>query len=148
MAELNQLNLSNLEGVTPLITEEEKISVIEKTPSDNKSLSELEFVKPLKTQTVPKQFDLSNLEGVEEVIDYPSIAKQDDTTISGEGSLVPDSEISNWDRLEYGWDRETMVVGNMFRIGKAYFQDILDKDKTFKDYILENEKKRLEALDK
>jgi len=148
MAELNQLNLSNLEGVTPIITEEEKISVIEKTPSDNKSLSELEFVKPLKTQTVPKQFDLSNLEGVEEVIDYPSIAKQDDTTISGEGPLVPDSEISNWDRLEYGWDRETMVVGNMFRIGKAYFQDILDKDKTFKDYILENEKKRLEAIDK
>ena len=122
MAELNQLNLSNLEGVTPkgltpIITEEEKISVIEKTPSDNKSLSELEFVKPLKTQTVPKQFDLSNLEGVEEVIDYPSIAKQDDTTISGEGHLVPDSEISNWDRLEYGWDKETMVVGNMFRIG-------------------------------
>ena len=153
MAELNQLNLSNLEGVTPkgltpIITEEEKISVIEKTPSDNKSLSELEFVKPLKTQTVPKQFDLSNLEGVEEVIDYPSIAKQDDTTISGEGPLVPDSEISNWDRLEYGWDKETMVVGNMFRIGKAYFQDILDKDKTFKDYILENEKKRLEAIDK
>ena len=146
MAELNQLNLSNLEGVTPVITEEKQVSVTEKTPSESLTLSNLEFVKPLQTQTVPKQFDLSNLEGVK--TDYPSIAKQTDTTLSSEGPVVPDSQISNWERFEYGWDKETMVVGNMFRIGKAYFQDILDKDKTFKDYILENERKRLEALDK
>ena len=146
MAELNQLNLSNLEGVTPVITEEKQVSVTEETPSESLTLSNLEFVKPLQTQTVPKQFDLSNLEGVK--TDYPSIAKQTDTTLSSEGPVVPDSQISNWERFEYGWDKETMVVGNMFRIGKAYFQDILDKDKTFKDYILENERKRLEALDK
>ena len=146
MAELNQLNLSNLEGVTPVITEEKQVSVTEETPSESLTLSNLEFVKPLQTQTVPKQFDLSNLEGVK--TDYPSIAKQTDTTLSSKGPVVPDSQISNWERFEYGWDKETMVVGNMFRIGKAYFQDILDKDKTFKDYILENERKRLEALDK
>ena len=41
-----------------------------------------------------------------------------------------------------------MVLGNVFRIGKAKVQDLFDDDKSFKDYILENEKKRLEALDK
>ena len=41
-----------------------------------------------------------------------------------------------------------MVLGNVFRIGKAKVQDLFDDDKSFKDYILENEKKRLEAVDK
>ena len=42
-------------------------------------------------------------------------------------------EISNLEKLEYGWDKTTNVVGNVFRIGKAKFQDILDDDKTFED---------------
>ena len=57
-------------------------------------------------------------------------------------------EISNLEKLEYGWDKTTNVVGNVFRIGKAKFQDILDEDKTFEDYILLNEKIRKENLDK
>ena len=60
--------------------------------------------------------------------------------------MADESEISNWERLEYGWDKETMVLGNVFRIGKAYVQDIFDEDKTFKDYITENENKRIENL--
>ena len=42
-------------------------------------------------------------------------------------------EISNLEKLEYGWDKTTNVVGNIFRIGKAKYQDILDEDKTFED---------------
>ena len=57
-------------------------------------------------------------------------------------------EISNFEKLEYGFDKSTNVVGNIFRIGKAKFQDIIDKDKTFKDYILENEQKRKEGIEK
>ena len=55
---------------------------------------------------------------------------------------------TNLEKLEYGWDKETMVLGNIFRIGKAKAQDLFDDDKTFKDYILENEKKRIEKLNK
>jgi uncharacterized FlgJ-related protein len=57
-------------------------------------------------------------------------------------------EISNLEKLEYGWDKTTNVVGNIFRIGKAKYQDILDEDKTFEDYILLNEKIRKQNLDK
>ena len=41
-----------------------------------------------------------------------------------------------------------MFFGNVFRIGKAKVQDLFDDDKTFKDFIVENEKKRIEAFDK
>ncbi len=57
-------------------------------------------------------------------------------------------KISNLEKLEYGWDKTTNVVGNIFRIGKAKFQDILDEDKTFEDFILLNEKKRKDAINK
>ena len=56
--------------------------------------------------------------------------------------------ISNLEKLEYGWDKETMVLGNVFRIGKAKIQDLFDDDKSFKDFIIENEKKRIEEFEK
>ena len=55
-------------------------------------------------------------------------------------------KISNLEKLEYGWDKTTNVVGNVLRIGKAKFQDILDEDKTFEDYILLNEKEKEKML--
>ena len=57
-------------------------------------------------------------------------------------------KISNFEKLEYGWDKSTNVVGNVFRIAKAKAQDWMDEDKSFKDYILENEAKRQEAIKK
>ena len=57
-------------------------------------------------------------------------------------------KISNLEKLEYGWDKTTNVVGNIFRIGKAKFQDILDDDKTFEDYILLNEKTRQDEINR
>ena len=62
MAESNQLSLSNLEGVKPSISQENK--------------------------QVTNDLSLSNLEGVK--TDYPSITKQTDTTLSSEGPVVPD----------------------------------------------------------
>ena len=84
----------------------------------------------------------------------PSKTETTDTLVfeneqDGEGRVIPtESEISNFEKLEYGWDKETMVLGNVFRIGKAKVQDLFDSDKSFKDYILENEKKRIEELNK
>ena len=40
------------------------------------------------------------------------------------------------------------MFGNVFRIGKAQVQDWFDPDKDFEDYILENEKKRLQDIKK
>ena len=57
-------------------------------------------------------------------------------------------EISNFEKLEYGFDKSTNVIGNIFRIGKAKFQDLIDEDKTFKDYILKNEEERKAKIEK
>ena len=100
--------------------------------------------------------DKSKLVGGEKVEEPTQITFTTDSIIDksklvgGENAITGEAytEPTNWDRLEYGWDKETMAFGNLFRIGKAYVQDIFDDDKTFKDYILENEKKRLEAIDK
>ena len=74
-----------------------------------------------------------------------------DTNIQNTGLDFSNSEaieISNFEKLEYGWDKTTNVVGNVFRVGKAKFQDVLDDDKTFEDYILLNEKSRQEDINK
>ena len=74
-----------------------------------------------------------------------------DTNIQNTGLDFSNSEaieISNLEKLEYGWDKTTNVVGNVFRVGKAKFQDVLDDDKTFEDYILLNEKKRKDNINK
>ena len=63
-------------------------------------------------------------------------------------SNAEEIKISNLEKLEYGWDKSTNVIGNIFRIGKAKAQDWMDEDKTFKDYILENEEKRKEKINK
>ena len=56
-------------------------------------------------------------------------------------------DLSNFDKLEYGFDKSTNVIGNIFRIGKAKAQDWMDEDKTFKDYILQNEQERKQKLE-
>jgi len=100
--------------------------------------------------------DKSKLVGGEKVEEPTQITFTTDSIIDksklvgGENVITGEeyTEPTNLERLEYGWDKETMVLGNVFRIGKAKVQDLFDDDKSFKDYILENEKKRLEALDK
>ena len=70
--------------------------------------------------------------------------------VGGENATTGEeyTEPTNFEKLEYGWDKETMVLGNVFRIGKAKVQDLFDSDKSFKEYILKNEKKRIEELNK
>ena len=100
--------------------------------------------------------DKSKLVGGEKVEEPTQITFTTDSIIDksklvgGENVITGEeyTEPTNLERLEYGWDKETMVLGNVFRIGKAKVQDLFDDDKSFKDYILENEKKRLEDIDK
>jgi GH24 family phage-related lysozyme (muramidase) len=57
-------------------------------------------------------------------------------------------EVSTWDKLEYGWDKNNMVFGNILDIGKAKIQDLFDPDKSFKDYILQNAAQEREEFEK
>jgi flagellum-specific peptidoglycan hydrolase FlgJ len=99
-----------------------------------------------------------NPEKLKQYTDVQPITTVEDTkpaeTISTSNESTPQFtgakkiEVSNLDKLEYGWDKSTNVIGNIFRIGKAKAQDWMDEDKTFKDYILENEAKRKEKIEK
>ena len=79
---------------------------------------------------------------------FSSEPTPDSNSLEGFFTSGEKPEISNLEKLEYGWDKETMFFGNVFRIGKAKVQDLFDDDKTFKDFIVENEKKRIEDFDK
>tara|TARA_B100000902_G_scaffold112842_1_gene114082 strand:+ start:708 stop:5615 length:4908 start_codon:yes stop_codon:yes gene_type:complete len=57
-------------------------------------------------------------------------------------------EPSTWEKLEYGFDKETWVAGDALRIARAKLQDVFDPNKTFKDYILENEAERKADFEK
>ena len=63
-------------------------------------------------------------------------------------SEAEEIKVSNLEKLEYAFDKNTQMIGNIFRIGRAKVQDIFDEDKTFKDYILENEATRKKEIDK
>ena len=143
MAETDTLTFTDVEPASTVVNEnilkeeveKEKDKEIIKTTSEEMQFTDVESASPAEETitTTETEETVPTFQGVE----------------TAEGLIIPDdSDISNWERLEYGWDKETMVLGNVFRIGKAYVQDIFDDDKTFKDYILENEKKRLEAIDK
>ena len=150
MAELDTLTLEGVESASPVINEnilkeevekEKDKEIIKTTSEDTLQLEGVESASPLKEETITTDETIT--------ITEPEKVLQLEGVETDEGLIIPDdSDISNWERLEYGWDKETMALGNVFRVGKAYVQDIFDDDKTFKDYILENEKKRLEAIDK
>ena len=59
-----------------------------------------------------------------------------------------DIKVSNLEKLEYAFDKNTQILGNIYRIGKAKVQDIFDDEKGFKDYILENEALRQKDIQK
>ena len=63
-----------------------------------------------------------------------------------------DDSVTDWERIKYGYDKTSWLFGNLTRIGKAKYKDILDNDtlddKTFKEHILKNTAKENEELKK
>ena len=127
--------LENFFNTSTEIVKEETPKVI--TEENNITESQPE-IKTVDNQTQPKT----------ELENFFSEDKIDSNSLEGFMMSGEKPEISNLEKLEYGWDKETMVLGNLFRIGKAKVQDLFDDDKTFKDFIIENEKKRIEAFEK
>ena len=103
----------SFEKATPLNTEE-----ISNTQPEEVT-SELDFsqAEPVKAETVVENT-------ITEGLDF---------------SQGEEIKVSNLEKLEYAFDKNTQILGNIYRIGKAKVQDIFDEDKSFKDYILENE---------
>ena len=123
MAELDTLTFEGVESASPVVNEnilkeeveKEKVKeVIETTSEDS-----LQF-EGVESETPPQEEIITTTETEETVPTFQGVE-------TAEGLIIPDdSDISNWERLEYGWDKETMVLGNVFRVGKAYVQDIFE----------------------
>ena len=57
-------------------------------------------------------------------------------------------EPSSWEKLEYGWDKNTMVLGDIMDIGYNYLTALFDPEKDMKDIAVERETNRLEEFQK
>ena len=57
-------------------------------------------------------------------------------------------EPSAWEKLEYGWDKNTMVLGDIMDIGYNYLTALFDPEKDMKDIAVERETNRLEEFQK
>ena len=132
------MSSETLTGGTPLTNEEQNI-LINETSTSIPTTEE----QPLTGGT---PLSTSEIEQFSSTIEAPTTTLIDKETSNLTGG--EEIKISNLEKLEYGWDKETMVLGNLFRIGKAKVQDLFDDDKTFKDFIIENEKKRIDAFEK
>jgi uncharacterized FlgJ-related protein len=130
-------NLSSENELENYFTSEQSNEVKETNLTETQP--EIQLTEEVNIQTQPVD-ELENYFSSEPIPDSNSL---EGFFISGDKP-----EISNLEKLEYGWDKETMVVGNLFRIGKAKVQDLFDSDKTFKDYIVENEKERIKNFEK
>ena len=129
MAE-NSLSLSNLEGVKPSISQENK------QVTNDLSLSNLEGVKDIVVDD-KKELSISNLEGVD-LKDSPK-----DTDYVGIDPIFTSGEIftgepTDREKIAYGIDKQNMFFGNVFRVAKAGIQAAFDPDKEFKEVALNN----------
>ena len=140
MAEVNELSLSNLEGVTtPSISQETTQQV-----TNDLSLSNLQGVEVVPT-TINNELSLSNLDGV-------TFTKTPERTPIKVKGILPEYTDGNIDRqfivgtkepttaekISYGLDKQNMFFGNVFRVAKAGLSASFDPNKEFEEIALEN----------
>ena len=112
-----------------------------------------------------------NVESATPVINENTINENSNTTFTGVDSSVTNNkttpslvfedvenskgivvgkeeEPSNFEKLEYGFDKETWVAGDALRLAKAKLQDVFDPNKTFAEYAKENEAARIAEFEK
>jgi len=137
MAEVNELSLSNLEGVTTPSTSQENI------PNTNELfLSNLEGVE---TSPISSDLNLSNLEGVKLTDTSPETTLKS-TSISSiytgdkidRKFIVGGDEPTTTEKIAYGLDKQNMFFGNVFRVAKSGLEAAFDPDREFKQVAIEN----------
>ena len=138
MAEVNELSLSNLEGVTTPSTSQENLQI-----NNELTLSNLEGSQSDTFNT--DNLSLSNLEGVELTTPLPETTLKS-TSISsiytGENIdrkfIVGGNEPSTTEKIAYGLDKQNMFFGNVFRVAKSGLEAAFDPDREFKQVAIEN----------
>ena len=93
--------------------------------------AEIESVEPIiETETQ----DTSLIDSKEDEIFY----------FTGEGK---EEEISTWDKLEYGFDKNDMVTGNLWRWGENAIEALFDPNKNLQEVSVANEAERVKEFE-
>jgi len=106
----------------------------------------IEPIEELETDslTTVKKVELPPINNQSEIItdevnnDAILFATEEDNTV----------EISNLDKLDYGWDKNQMVVGNAITLGSNLIEALFDPTKNFEEVSVQNEKERVEKFEK
>jgi GH24 family phage-related lysozyme (muramidase) len=149
MAEQTEINFfSQFENETPTIVEEEKnILPTEDTvtiePLISKEESVTSVTKPPQAEedTFFSQFEaapISTKSTVSEEDTFFSQFETKPTTVSTEEIDIPTEEPSWFRKFLYGFDKQDQFFGNVYRIGKAKFQDIKDDNRDLTQVLKDN----------
>ena len=96
--------------------------------------AEIEAVESVEPIIETETQDTSLIDSKEDEIFY----------FTGEGK---EEEISTWDKLEYGWDKNDMVTGNLWRWGENAVEALFDPDKNLQEVSVANEAERVKEFE-
>ena len=110
---------------------------------DSQEISEIEALET--------SAEIEAVESVEPIIetetqDTSLIDSKEDEIFyfTGEGK---EEEISTWDKLEYVWDKNDMVTGNLCRWGENAVEALFDPDKNLQEVSVANEAERVKEFE-
>ena len=82
---------------------------------------------------------------VSEEVEIKEVEDDDSWMFEGANEVAEPSAL---EKLEYGWDKNTMVFFDALDIGYNYLTSLFDPDKTMKDIAIEREAERVENFNK
>jgi len=91
--------------------------------------------------------DNKDIEIVKKVSEEKPELKLEESNIVFEGGEKIEDTITNLDKLEYGWDKNQMVFGNILRLGSNSIEALFDPDRDFKQVTVENEAQRIKDFE-
>ena len=124
-------------------TEKEKEEVKE---IDTSVLFNTENIEPITDKSTIQEVDTPFLDKQKE--NEAKIVEDNSSAIFGDGKQAEGYEVSTLEKLEYGWDKNQMVAGNIIRTGANLVEALFDSDKNFVEVTEENEAERVEEFEK
>ena len=105
-----------------------------------------EIIEPIKDKSTVQEVDTPFLDKQKE--NEARIVEDTSSAIFGDGEQAEGYEVSSLEKLEYGWDKNQMVAGNILRAGRNLVEALFDSDKNFVEVTEENETERVKEFEK
>ena len=76
------------------------------------------------------------------------VEKEEEKEFTFKGGTPIEDTITNLDKLEYGWDKNQMVIGNLLTLGSNSIEALFDPDRNLKEVAVKNEAQRIKEFKK